>query len=212
MNLVLHSDLVIENGILKEELHIEGNWRYGQDAMHEYALNNELYITRDLYLRRIVNMPRYKGLKDLLLRVGEEKGNSYSYEFDYDNLQASGWGSNEDADEEQRLLLGEQSLMSYPKPVLLIMKLLATLHEKDMLVCDFFSGSATTAEAVLRSNVNGKNFKYIMVQLAENLQKRYEETSGDEKSNIAKLIKFLEENNRKYTLDEIGIERIIRAS
>ncbi|EQC1998595.1 hypothetical protein ACY27F_001676, partial [Listeria monocytogenes] len=155
---------------------------------------------------------RYKGLKDLLLRVGEEKGNSYSYEFDYDNLQASGWGSNEDADEEQRLLLGEQSLMSYPKPVLLIMKLLATLHEKDMLVCDFFSGSATTAEAVLRSNVNGKNFKYIMVQLAENLQKRYEETSGDEKSNIAKLIKFLEENNRKYTLDEIGIERIIRAS
>ena len=212
MNLVLHSDLVIENGILKEELHIEGNWRYGQDAMHEYALNNELYITRDLYLRRIVNMPRYKGLKDLLLRVGEEEGNSYSYEFDYDNLQASGWGSNEDADEEQRLLFGEQSLMSYPKPVLLIMKLLATLHEKDMLVCDFFSGSATTAEAVLRSNINGKNFKYIMVQLAENLQKRYEETSGDEKSNIAKLIKFLEENNRKHTLDEIGIERIIRAS
>jgi len=212
MNLVLHSDLVIENGILKEELHIEGNWRYGQDAMHEYALNNELYITRDLYLRRIVNMPRYKGLKDLLLRAGEVEGNSYSYEFDYDNLQASGWGSNEDADEEQRLLLGEQSLMSYPKPVLLIMKLLATLHEKDMLVCDFFSGSATTAEAVLRSNINGKNFRYIMVQLAEDLQKRYEETSGEEKSNIAKLLKFLEENNRKHTLDEIGIERIIRAS
>ncbi|WP_257643330.1 DNA methyltransferase, partial [Staphylococcus haemolyticus] len=118
MNLILHSDLIIENGILKEELHIEGNWRYGQDAMHEYALNNELYITRDLYLRRLVTEPRYKGLKDLLLRVGEEE-NSYSYEFHYDSLQASGWGSNEDADEEQRLLLGEHSFMSYPKPVLL---------------------------------------------------------------------------------------------
>lgn len=211
MNLILHSDLIIENGILKEELHIEGNWRYGQDAMHEYALNNELYITRDLYLRRIVTEPRYKGLKDLLLRVGEEE-NSYSYEFNYDNLQASGWGSNEDADEEQRLLLGEQSLMSYPKPVLLIMKLLATLHVKDMVVCDFFSGSATTAEAVLRSNINGKNFKYIMVQLAEDLQKRSEESSGDEKSNVNRLINFLDENKRKHTLDEIGQERIIRAA
>ncbi|WP_180553119.1 site-specific DNA-methyltransferase [Staphylococcus haemolyticus] len=211
MNLILHSDLIIENGILKEELHIEGNWRYGQDAMHEYALNNELYITRDLYLRRIVTEPRYKGLKDLLLRVGEEE-NSYSYEFNYDNLQASGWGSNEDADEEQRLLLGEQSLMSYPKPVLLIMKLLATLHVKDMVVCDFFSGSATTAEAVLRSNINGKNFKYIMVQLAEDLQKRSEELSGDEKSNVNRLINFLDENKRKHTLDEIGQERIIRAA
>ncbi|MEY8643118.1 site-specific DNA-methyltransferase [Staphylococcus arlettae] len=211
MNLILHSDLIIENGILKKELHIEGNWRYGQDAMHEYALNNELYITRDLYLRRIVTEPRYKGLKDLLLRVGEEE-NSYSYEFNYDNLQASGWGSNEDADEEQRLLLGEQSLMSYPKPVLLIMKLLATLHVKDMVVCDFFSGSATTAEAVLRSNINGKNFKYIMVQLAEDLQKRSEESSGDEKSNVTRLINFLDENKRKHTLDEIGQERIIRAA
>ena len=52
MNLVLHSDLVIKNGKLAEDLVIEGNWRYGQDAMTEYALKNELYITRDLYLRR----------------------------------------------------------------------------------------------------------------------------------------------------------------
>ena len=58
------------------------------------------------------------------------------------------------------------------------MKLLATLHVKDMVVCDFFG--PTTAEAVLRSNINGKNFKYIMVQLAEDLQKRSEELSGDE--------------------------------
>ena len=78
--------------------------------MHEYALNNELYITRDLYLRRIVTEPRYKGLKDLLLRVEKKKIHIVM------NLIMTIYKqvvrSNEDADEEQRLLLGEQSLMS----------------------------------------------------------------------------------------------------
>lgn len=60
MSIVLHSDLVIKNGILAEELTLEGNWRYSQPAMREYALKKELYITRDLYLRRIVRETRYK--------------------------------------------------------------------------------------------------------------------------------------------------------
>ena len=203
MNLILHSDLVIEDGILAQELQIEGNWRYGQEAMTEYALNKELYITRDLYLRRIVKEPRYKGLKDLLLRVGDESENGYSYSVDSANLQKTGWGSNEDADEEQRLLLGEQSLMSYPKPVLLIMKLLACLQKDDMIVVDFFSGSATTAEAVLRLNVTGKKLKFITIQLPENL---------DDKANAKKLIDFLYRNEYPHTLNYLGIERIIRAA
>ena len=91
MTLVLHSDLVRRDGKLAQDLVIEGNWRYGQDAMTEYAKNGELYITRDLYLRRIVKEPRYKGLKDLLLRVGDSEETGYSYEFDTDNLQFGGW-------------------------------------------------------------------------------------------------------------------------
>ena len=122
MNLVLKSDLVIKDGQLAEDLQIEGNWRYGQEKMFEYATRKELYITQDLYLRRIVREPRYKGLKDLLLRLGDKKESGYSYSFDENNLQSGGWGSNEDADEEQRLLFGEQGLMTYPKPVLLLMK------------------------------------------------------------------------------------------
>lgn len=212
MNLILHSDLVIEDGILAQELQIEGNWRYGQEAMTEYALNKELYITRDLYLRRIVKEPRYKGLKDLLLRVGDESENGYSYSVDSANLQKTGWGSNEDADEEQRLLLGEQSLMSYPKPVLLIMKLLACLQKDDMIVVDFFSGSATTAEAVLRLNVTGKKLKFITIQLPENLDDKYINSVGDDKANAKKLIDFLDRNEYPHTLNYLGIERIIRAA
>lgn len=212
MNLVLHSDLVIEDGVLAEELKIESNWRYGQDAMTEYALNKELYITRDLYLRRIVKEPRYKGLKDLLLRVGDNDESGYSYDVISSNLQKTGWGSNEDADEEQRLLFGEQSLMSYPKPVLLIMKLLSCLQKQDLLVVDFFSGSATTAEAAMRLNSRGMNIKTILIQLPENLDVKYEISTGDDKANAKKLISFLDKNNHPHTLDYLGIERILRST
>lgn len=212
MNLVLHSDLVIEDGVLAEELKIESNWRYGQDAMTEYALNKELYITRDLYLRRIVKEPRYKGLKDLLLRVGDNDESGYSYDVISSNLQKTGWGSNEDADEEQRLLFGEQSLMSYPKPVLLIMKLLSCLQKQDLLVVDFFSGSATTAEAAMRLNSKGMNIKTISIQLPENLDVKSETSTGDDKANAKKLISFLDKNNHPHTLDYLGIERILRST
>lgn len=214
MNLVLHSDLVIEDGKLSQELIIEGNWRYGQEAMSDYAEKKEIYITRDLYMRRIVKEPRYKGLKDLLLRLGDDEQSGYSYEFNSDNLKIGGWGSNEDADEEQRLLFGEQSLMSYPKPVLLIMKLLACLQQKRMLVVDFFSGSATTAEAILRSNVKNKDYNFIAIQLPEDLDGALSKAKGDEKKNVEKLIKFLDssEVNRPHQLDQLGIERIIRAA
>lgn len=212
MTLVLHSDLVIRDGKLAQDLVIEGNWRYGQDAMTEYAKNGELYITRDLYLRRIVKEPRYKGLKDLLLRVGDSEETGYSYEFDTDNLQFGGWGSNEDADEEQRILFGEQSLMSYPKPVLLIMKLIASLQKKELTVCDFFSGSATTGEAIMRLNCKGKNIKYILIQLPENLDSKVSMATGDDKTSAQKLIDFLVLCGRSHYLDQLGIERLIRSA
>ena len=212
MNLVLKSDLVIKDGILVQNLDIEGNWRYGQDAMAEYAKKGELYITQDLYLRRIVNEPRYKGLKDLLLRLGENEESGYSYSFDANNLQASGWGSNEDADEEQRILFAEQGLMTYPKPVLLMMKLLTSVRDERMTICDFFSGSGTTAEAVMRLNANRNKHRFIMIQLPEDLDKSYVSASGDEKKRIKKLVNYLDSNNRVHKLDQLGIERIIRAA
>ena len=99
MSIVLHSDLVIKNGILAEELVLEGNWRYSQEAMTEYAKKKELYITRDMYLRRIVNDTRNKTMKDLLPRIGDNAEISHKDDVDINNLSSSGWGSNEDADD-----------------------------------------------------------------------------------------------------------------
>ena len=196
MNLVLHSDLVIKDGFLAKDLKIEGNWRYDQSAMEEYAHNGELYITRDLYLRRIVNDARYKTLKDLLPRVGDDGDAQYNSNVNTDNLFSSGWGSNEDADEELRILLGTQKLLDYPKPVRLILKLLASYRDKDSLILDFFAGSCTTAHAVMQLNKeDGGHRKYICVQLPE---------LCDEKSEAYKA--------GYNTIAEIGKERIRRAS
>ncbi len=212
MNLVLKSDLIIKDGFLVKDVLIEGNWRYNQDAMLEYAQKGELYITQDLYLRRIVREPRYKGLKDLLLRLGNISECGYTYKFDEFNLHASGWGSNEDADEEQRILFGQQGLITYPKPVLLIMKLISSIRNNNMIICDFFSGSATTAEAVMRHVLCGKNYKHISIQLPENLDETYAHASKSDKPKIKSVIDFLDSVNRPHFLDQIGIERIIRAA
>ena len=196
MSIVLHSDLVIKNGVLAEELTLEGNWRYSQAAMKEYALKKELYITRDLYLRRIVRETRYKTMKDLLSRVGEDTEIAHTGTVDTKNLNSSGWGSNEDADEELRLIFGIQKLMDYPKPVRLILKLLASYRgSDDYIVLDFFSGSATTAHATIKLNAqDGGKRKFIMVQLPE---------LTDEESPAYKA--------GYKTICEIGKERIRRA-
>lgn len=197
MSIVLRSDLVIKNGILAEKLILEGNWRYSQDAMTEYAKKNELYITRDLYLRRIVSDTRSKTLKDLLPRIGDDIQISHKDVVDIKNLSSSGWGSNEDADEELRLLFGVQKMMDYPKPSRLLIKLLASYRNtKDSIIMDFFSGSATTAHATMWLNSkDGGHRKFIMVQLPEETDKNSEAYKAGYKN-----------------ICEIGKERIRRAA
>ena len=59
-------------------------------------------------------------------------------------------------------------LFSTPKPTLLIKYLLTLGTDKDSLVMDFFSGSGTTADAVMQLNAEeAGNRKFILVQLAE---------------------------------------------
>ncbi len=163
MSIVLHSDLVVCDGVLAEDLLIEGNWRYSQEAMAEYATKGELYLTRDLYLRRIVTDARYKTMKDILPRVGDNPDITYNENFDINNLFDSGWGSNEDADEELRLIFRKQKLFDYPKPVRLIAKLIAAYRNKDVVCLDFFAGSGTLGEAVLKLNeIDNGSRKFIL--------------------------------------------------
>ena len=60
------------------------------------------------------------------------------------------------------------SFFSYPKPVELLKQLVEAGSDKNSLILDFFSGSATTAHAVMQLNAeDGGRRKYICVQLGE---------------------------------------------
>lgn len=188
MSLKLHSDLIIKDGKLAEDLVIEGNWRYRPELLTQYAASGELYLTQDLYLRRIVNEPREKTLKDLLPRVGTKTESDFRA-IDPTNLFVDGWGSNEDGEEELRTILGAKGILDYPKPKKLIQKLIASVRDKDAVILDFFAGSGTTAQSVMELNqVDGGTRRFILVQLPEILDKS-SSASQEGFNNIAEICK-----------------------
>jgi len=88
------------------------------------------------------------------------------------------------------------SLFSTPKPTLLIKYLLTIASDENAIVLDFFSGSATTADAVMQKNAeDGGKRKYIMVQIPEPSENGQDDVTA-----------------QLYNICEIGKERIRRAA
>ena len=169
MDIKYITDLVIEEGVVVQDFEVEGNWRYSAEAMHDYSVNGELYITNALYIRRIVSEPRMKTMKDMLPRVGADDNAAYNTPINVDNLFDSGWGSNEDADNEIIDLFGKQRAFSYPKPIRLIKKLICATRMPNAVVLDFFAGSGTTGQAVMELNQqDGGQRKFILCTNNEN--------------------------------------------
>ena len=110
---------------------------------------------------------------------------------------------NKKATRELRALFDNEKVFDYVKPVGLLKKIIQiapNLEEGDIIL-DFFSGSATTAHAILDSE---KKYRFIMVQIPEQL---------DEKNTTQKVAKaFLKKIGRPETLDQIGMERIVRVA
>lgn len=104
-------------------------------------------------------------------------------------------GHSQSASQALKTLFGEKSYFEYPKPVDLIQRCLSLYSNSNSIILDFFSGSATTAHAVMQLNAeDGGNRKFIMVQLPE---------LTDEKSEAYKA--------GYKNICEIGKERIRRA-
>ena len=77
-------------------------------------------------------------------------------------------GENREATKEFKILFNDATLFNGPKPTKLITKLLQLINTNDSIILDFFSGSATTAHAVMQLNAEGGGYrKFIMVQLPE---------------------------------------------
>lgn len=77
-------------------------------------------------------------------------------------------GHSQEATQEVKTLFDGHAYFDYPKPVRLIKKLIQIGSHSDSIVMDFFSGSATTAHALMKLNAedNGKR-KFLLVQLPE---------------------------------------------
>lgn len=75
---------------------------------------------------------------------------------------------NTHAANESKKLMGNANIFSNPKPSELIKFLISLMNKPNSVVLDFFSGSATTAHAVMQLNAeDGGNRKFILVQLPE---------------------------------------------
>ena len=77
-------------------------------------------------------------------------------------------GHTDEAKKELKALFDGTAPFDTPKPTRLIERILHIASNKDSLVLDFFSGSATTAQAVMKKNMDdGGNRRFILVQLPE---------------------------------------------
>ena len=104
-------------------------------------------------------------------------------------------GHSQSASQELKKLFDEKAFFDYPKPVNFIQRMLELYSNADSIIMDFFSGSGTTAHAVMQLNAeDGGSRRFICVQLPE---------ETDEKSEARKA--------GFDTIAEIAKERIRRA-
>lgn len=114
-------------------------------------------------------------------------------------------------------LFNGKSVFSNPKPVSLIHRFLelgcSYKENEECIVMDFFSGSGTTAEAVMRINSEDKGKrKFILVQFPEDLDSQIIKNNSKNNQCAVDAVSVLKELKKSHTIDEIGRERIRRAA
>ncbi len=154
----LLNDFEIKEGTNNEEVFLKGEFKWTKDFMLKEIQKGTYFIVKSskflIRFQRANNEERFKPPTNLL-NVELNKN--------------SGVGTNENAVKELELL-GMGRCFDYPKPLSLIKKILNMVikDDKEALVLDFFSGSATTAHAVMELNASdGGRRRYIMVQKPE---------------------------------------------
>ncbi len=175
----LLNDFTVKEGKAFNDLHIRGNFKWKQNTVNEEIDNGTYFIIKTNKFA-IRFQRKEKTTKTPSNLVTKEECNVGTNEEGYDSI----------------VQLFGVPVFPYSKPISLI-KYLANMNVNSSdIILDFFSGSATTAHAVMKLNSeDGGNRKFIMVQLPE------------------KTPKDSEANKAGYdTIDQIGQERIRRAA
>ena len=157
------------------------SWSLSSKAFEERLRQNRIWFGSDGN-----GVPRMKRFLSELRKTGVTPMTIWKYEE---------VGHSQDATKALAEMFDGKKYFDYPKPVDLIKRCISLYSSPDSLILDFFSGSATTAHAVMQLNAeDGGNRKYICVQLPE-------ETPKDSPASKAGY----------NTICEIGKERIRRA-
>ena len=155
-------------------------WRLDEKTFHQYMKDNKIWFGEEGD-----NVPRIKRfLSDV------KQGITPMTVWKYTEV-----GHSQDAAQKLKKMFDGKAIFDYPKSVELIKRCLQLYTDNDCYILDFFSGSSTTAQAVIQLNAedNGSR-KFIMVQLPETIDEKREAYKAGYK-----------------TICEIGKERIRRA-
>ena len=157
------------------------SWSLSANAFAERLRQNRIWFGSDGN-----GVPRMKRFLSELRKTGVTPMTIWKYEE---------VGHSQDATKALAGIFDGKKYFDYPKPVDLIKRCISLYSSPDSLILDFFSGSATTAHAVMQLNAeDGGKRKYICVQLPE------ETPEGSEARKAG-----------YETICEIGKERIRRA-
>lgn len=161
-------------------VHPTNAWKYEIATYEQHVKDNKLYWGKN-------GENQYPRLKKFL------------YEMDGGIVPANLWyrkdvDTTDSASKDLEALIG-RGVFDFPKTIKLVCKMLDITTNKDDIILDFFSGSATTAHAVMQFNAeDGGNRRFICVQLPEPTQEDSEAFKAGYKN-----------------ICEIGKERIRRA-
>ena len=155
-------------------------WSLSRNAFRERLQDNRIWFGSDgnsvPCIKRFLSELKFDGMAPTSILFYKEVGHS------------------QEGAKEVTALFGDKGVFDGPKPVRLLQRLLTLANLKDdSIVLDFFSGSASTAHAVMKTNAEKeKHFSFIMVQLPEKISEKKKEQGYE-------------------TVCEIGKERIRRA-
>ena len=186
-----NSNFTIINPKTGEEFPANPNatWRVTKDSIEEYNKANRIVFPGDYDFLKISKPVLRYWKEDDMTKAGDK--------FGYITVSTKlpdMVGMSQDGTKEVTALLNSK-IFNYPKPVELIKYMCMFGSDKDSLILDFFSGSATTAHAVMQLNAeDGGHRKFICVQLPEKTDEQSEAYKAGYK-----------------TICEIGKERIRRA-
>ena len=174
----------------------KNGWRWSKETLEQKMESGEIYFNADqTNIKRRTYLCDMEGLPPSTLWV---------------DLDVT--GHNRQAKYELLGLMPED-VFDTPKPVKLLKYIIGLVKDnKNAIIMDFFSGSGTTADAVMQMNAeDGGSRRFIMIQLPEDLDNSLEHASNDKKTVLRNAIALCDKNGVPHVLSEVAKERIRRA-